>query len=358
MCDTLASHLYHNPNKITDEYILQLVDNGTKKCDLIVFIIDFISKFSLTNNLWLLSKIKEYCNLIENVKRNDVQLLSKYYFELLNLFKHIPKQKYIFRSEIDKKHITDADIEHVIHNINNTTTDEELASLSNVVHKDIYDKLSIFFSCITKTNSVSNQENVRICFMLVRYFLTLQPKQYLQAKHSKLDIIDIMFLVIVLFSESSHCSDSIKQYIQVSKDMFYYKVNKRKKIERINILFYIIYAVIFDDVINIAVEIEQYTIAYEVASNTSDDSQSKQVKTVKPMDSTVERCKYLFFHSDYDEPLALQIKFEKERNKLQRTYKPTLRSIDISWNINNEKDYITVLKQGKDVECSSKYTKI
>jgi hypothetical protein len=351
MSDTLANHLFHNPTKITYDYVLQLVEEGTRKCDFIIFIIDFFSKFALTNNVWLLSKIKEYCNLIESTKRCEFNLLVTYCFEIICLFKHIPKKKYIFRCETDKKQITDAEIDYVTQNVNISTIEEELASLSSIVQKDIHGKLLILFSCITHTNNLSNEENVRICFLLVRYLLSLQPKSYLLTKESKLDIVDILFLVLVLFSKSSHCKDVLKRYIQIAKDIFYYKVNKQKKIERINIVFYVIYAIIFETITDVVVDIDKCNIANEVDDNALQKKQkndnTQQVGANAKLEPS-EKCGYLFVYSEYDESLALQIKFERERNKLQRTYKPTLRSINVAWNINNEKDYITVLKQGKD----------
>ena len=358
MCDTLASHLFHNPAEITYDYVLHLVEEGTRKCDFIIFVIDFISKFALTNNVWLLSKIKEYCNLIENAKRSESKLLVAYYLEVLSLLKRIPKQKYAFRCETDKKQITDAEIDYATQNVNIVTIEEELAFLSNIVQDRIRSKLLILYSCITNTNNFPKEDNVRICFLLVRYLLTLQPKSYLLKKDSKLDIVDILFLIIVLFSDSSHCSHVLKQYIQLTKDIFYYKINRLKKIGRINILFYVIYAIIFNDVTNAAVDIEKYIITDEAELNTSNHASPCKLKNQKNTSKqavenqstleTSEKCQYLFVYSEYDEALALQIKFEKERIKLQRTYKPTLRSIDVAWSVNNEKDYVTVMKQDRD----------
>jgi hypothetical protein len=351
MSALLASRLYNNDYEITIDYVTELLDDGVKKGDLITFIIEFICKYSLTNNLWLLSQIKQYLSSIESTKQNDRKLLSQHYFELLNLLVNIPKQKYIFCDSNDKQKISKSDMNTVILDVNFSVVEDDLLSLSNVVTHDVYKLLVVLYSGITKSNNLPKEENIRKCFLIIRYLLTLQPKAYLQVKRNKIDIVDILFIVLILFSGSTYCSKILQQYINISKDIFYLRTTKQKKLERINIVFYIVYVIIFDDLINVECDIKKYIedvspLENIALPNTVDiDEASYHAGETSDVN---EKCKHLYFYSEYDEPLALQVKFEKERNKLKSTYKPSYKEIDVAWTIHNEKEFMCVHKQERD----------
>jgi hypothetical protein len=352
MSALLASRLYNNDYEITTDYVRELLDEGVKKGDFITFIIEFISKFSLTNNLWLLSQIKEYLNSIESTKQNDRKLMSQHYVELLNLLANIPKQKYIFCDGNDKQTISKSDMNTVILDVNFSVVEDDLLSLSHVVTSDIHKLLIVLYSGITRSNNLPKEENIRKCFLIIRYLLTLQPKTYLQVKGNKIDIVDILFIVLILFSGSIYCTRMLQQYINISKDIFYLRTTKQKKWERINIIFYIVYMIIFDDLENVECEIKKHiedTLENIALSNTvyadegiNNGGEPSDVNDVRT------KCKHLYFYSEYDEPLALQVKFEKERNKLKSTYRPSYKEIDVAWTINNEKEFIYVYKHGRD----------
>lgn len=342
MSALLASRLYKNDCDISQDYVREIVEEGIKKIDFITFIIEFVSKYALTNNVWLLSKIKSYFGAIEIIKQSDKRHITQQYYELLNLIKQIPKQKYVFCSETDKTTLSSADMNVVTYDVDYTVVENDLALLSGVVNADVYKLLLFMFSCITQTNNLSREENLRKCFSVIRYLLTLQPKSYLQMKGCKMDIVDILFVILILFSNSTYCTVLVRRYVNISKDIFYHRITKSKKLERINFIFYIVYVIIFGDIVDKEVYYNNYI---DVDTVVSDEECAIQDTVSNNVLDVNEKCKYLYFYSEYDESLALQVKFEKERNKLKTTYKPSFREIDVAWTINNEKDYICVLKQ-------------
>lgn len=348
MSALLASRLYNNDYEISIDYVRELLDEGIKKGEFITFIIEFISKYSLTNNIWLMSQIKQYLNSIESTKQNDTKSMSNHYFELLNLLANIPKHKYIFCDSNDKNTISKSDMNTVILDVNFSVVENDLLSLSHVVKNDIHKLLVVLYSGITKSNNLCKEENIRKCFLIIRYLLTLQPKAYLQVKGSKIDIIDILFIVLIMFSESIYCTKMLQQYITISKDIFYLRTTKQKKWARINILFYIFYVIIFDDLVNVEHDIKKYIELEHTASSYTVDENDVSSQHEHTTNDVIEKCKHLYFYSQYDEPLVLQIKFEKERNKLKTTYKPSYKEIDVAWTVNNEKEFINVHKHGRE----------
>jgi hypothetical protein len=355
-CDRslLAQMLYQSTAEITIDYVKSLLEERVKRSDFIAFLIEFFSKFALTNNLWILRKIKHYCDDIESTKQNDTKQLLKYYYEVLNIINTIPKQRYVFCDETDRKSISIADMNTVSFDVNYSVVEDELNSMAKLLKSDVYKLLIVFYSCLTKSNNLPREENVRKCFLILRYLLTLPTKSFLKAQGSKLDIIDIVFLVFMIFSGSSICSHTIRQYIHFAKDVVYYRATKQKKWCRKNILFYLVYCIVFDEVIDIAVDCKEYTEYNNNEDTVTDKIQGGMEQhgvneSSNKNDGTMdvnEKCKYLFFYSEYDEPMVLQLKFEKERNTLQRTYRPSFKEIDVAWTLNHEKEFIVVSKQG------------
>lgn len=349
----LAQMLYQSTTEIPIDYVKSLLEERVKRSDFIAFLIEFLSKFALTNNLWILRKIKQYCDDIENTKQNDTKQLLKYYYEVLNIVNVIPKQRYVFCDETDRKSISIADMNTVSFDVNYSVVEDELISMANLLKSDVYKLLIVFYSCLTNSNNLPREENVRKCFLILRYLLTLPTKSFLKAKGSKLDIIDIVCLVFMIFSGSSICSHTIRQYIHFAKDVVYYRATKQKKWCRKNILFYLVYCIIFDEVIDIAVDCKEYIEYNNITTDKPqsgmdehgvDESKNKNNDKNEGMDVN-EKCKYLFFYSEYDEPMVLQLKFEKERNTVQRTYRPSFKEIDVAWTLNHEKEFIVVSKQ-------------
>ena len=168
--------------------------------------------------------------------------------------------------------------------------------------------------------------------------MTLTPKNYLRCKGSKVDMVDIIFLVIIIFNGSVYCPTVLKEFINLSKDILYYKATKQRKSERVNILFYIVYVIIFNDINDFEIEYDRY-----VEEHNEEINEKASLSTDKT-DKHIDKCKYLYVYTEYDEGLMLQMKFEQERMKLQRTYRPLVKGIDIDWSVNNERDFVTVRK--------------
>jgi hypothetical protein len=79
---------------------------------------------------------------------------------------------------------------------------------------------------------------------------------------------------------------------------------------------------------------------------------SDKAKKSMETEDAANKCKFLYFYSEYDDHLGLQIRFEKERLQLLDRIEQTsrLRNIDVAWNIENEKNFICVSKlQGREM---------
>jgi hypothetical protein len=171
-----------------------------------------------------------------------------------------------------------------------------------------------------------------------------------------MDIIDFIFLICVWYGDNPHCIPELRTYILATKDIFYYKLKKKDKHMRINMLFYLIYVIIEKRVRNQQVDydgvnytfvrddtmsstsIDEGSLAHHEVSGTEARSNSKQSKQSRQSrqsgqrqkensdvkDSDIEdKCQYLFVYTNIDDQLSYEMEKERDRrhmmSKLMRT---------------------------------------
>lgn len=364
---TLARYLFYEPSQVTDTFLEQLLEEGIKPNDIIVFTVKFISKYALTDNLWLLLQCKEFLQALSELKTSKLRdkervryiKLCKGLFDLLLYYQ---KAQYKFYDEDDSYKMFENDIQSYLNVEQNTIWGDVLIDFKDILRDDVFSLLNILQKCLQNMFEQRHEIVLRKSFIIVRYLLTLTPKRlFKNTKHaSKLDIIDIIFIVCMLFCQMNLYSNDIAVYVAVAKDIFYLRCPKKDKRERVNLLFYVIYTIITKKVTNIPYDgiglhsVEQQILEEELVeekgqplSTSQTETSPKQSKDVDARSDDINRkCKWLYFYSDYDEHVGLQIKFERERLRLIDRFENAsrLRNVDVAWNIENEKNFVCVSK--------------
>lgn len=370
----LARYLYYEPSQITNSFISELLEEGIKPNDIIIFAVKFMSKYALTSNLWILLQCKTFLQELSKIKLAKVKdktcskTSSRYAKLCMGLFDVLScydKAQYKFVDEGDSSRTFAHDINVYLTSDRNTIWDDVLVSFKDVLKEDIYDLLNIFQKCLQNVIGENPELLLRKSFIIVRYFLTLKPKSIFNRNSSgcKLDITDIVFLTCLLHTQCHFCSADLTTYVSIAKDIFYFKASKKDKNERVNILFYVIYTIITKSVSNIPFDsigfevierqlLEDETSLEDMASSASEKEIKAKTKYHTESDDIERKCKLLYFYSDYDEHVGLQIKFEKERLQLLDRIEQAarLRHVNVAWNIENEKSFVCVSKlQGRDI---------
>jgi hypothetical protein len=146
------------------------------------------------------------------------------------------------------------------------------------------------------------------------------------------------------------------------KDIFYYKLKKKDKKKRLNIIFYIFHVVIKKYVYSQPIDYEGSNYFDELSTSTQkavltqdnedntelsledkseslDDKQHKEIPRVQRQskqhvdtlnEKVVKKCKYLYLYTVKDEELEMQMKYEREQQKmLSQIYRVRTKEIDV-----------------------------
>lgn len=327
----LNEYLLNEVSNINHDFVKNLVSTG-KKQDICTYVCHFVCDHVLSNNLWIYAKLKEYFQLIEVCKPSERERLVKLMYAMLHLIGNAEKGTFTFYFPNEKSALFTEDIKNIRYT-EGTKNIPEMSQLQSVLTEEAYTLLSIMYEAFLY--SVASKANLQKCFIILRYFLTLTPRHYIQGstRGVTMDIIDFVFLICVWYGDSIHCTQDLRQYISLVKDIFYYKLKKKDKLVRINMLFYLIYVVIEKRTINQMIDYDGSSWSWSQDTIIDNDKMQNEVEDYeskhkqqhkhqhkhKPNEisrEVDEKCQYLFIYMDYDEQLKYEIELERERNKM------------------------------------------
>jgi hypothetical protein len=331
MNTVLNNYILNEVSNITYDFVQRLVAQ-VKKQDICTFVCHFLCDHVLTNNVWTLKTVKEYLEKIESCKNNEKDKLSKLLYSLLHLLGNSDKGIYTFYYPNEKSDMFLDDIKNIRY-YSNSHDNEDLSQIQSIVTDEVYTLLNILYDCFLY--SVESKESLQKCFIIIRYLLTLTPRNYIQGTTKKVttDIIDFIFILCVWYSNNKQCPKDINLYINHIKDIFYYRLKKKDKLIRINILFYLIHIIINKKVIFQEVDYEgmnneesndnQENIEIHEHSTKLQKTHSVS-KNKNERDTQVDdKCQFLFIYTTYDQQKLYEMEHEREKyrmmSKLMRT---------------------------------------
>lgn len=367
----LAKYLLHEVSNITTDFVNNLV-NQVKKQDICQYVTHFICAHALTNNIWVLQQIKTFFTMIETCKPSEKSKLAKIYYAMFHLIGVCDKAHFVFHQKEDRPSLFMNDIKELIYTSNQTDC-TELEQLKDVLTEDVYHLLLILYDSFLY--SVESKDIVQKCFLILRYLITLTPKQYLASGNKmtnvNMDILDFVFLTCILYSNSTYCLDTVKLYVNIAKDIFYFKGKKKDKMLRVNLLFYTMYIILNKDVKNQAIDFEgmQYvTETHNEPDYTSEqDTDNGTQKSIDDTDAAIdndkkyakrvqedneiakkklkEKLKYLYIYTDVDESVMFEMQLEREKRAMMaKLMRSATKEIDIDYLLTNSKDHVMITK--------------
>lgn len=322
----LNDYILNEVSNITYDFVRNLIEK-VKKNDICIYICHFFCDHVLTNNVWVLERVKYYLEKIESCKSNEKEQLVKLLYSLLHLLGNSDKGIYTFYYPNEKSSMFQEEIKNIRY-YSTYHEHDELLQLQSILTEEVYVLFNVLYESFLY--SVESKEAIQKCFLIIRYLLTLTPRQYIQGTTKKIttDIIDFIFLLCVWYSKNENCNKSINVYINNVKDIFYYRVKKKDKLIRINLLFYLIFVIINK-------KTRYQEIDYEGINNNFDegvneekplqdnneksysDKQKKCKRDKSERNTDVdEKCKYLFVYMDYDQQKLYEMEREREKNRM------------------------------------------
>lgn len=325
----LNDYLLNEVSNINQDFVKNLVSKG-KKQDICTYVCHFVCDHILSNNLWIYAKLKEYLQLIEMCKLSERERLVKLLYAMFHLIGNADKGTFTFYYPNEKSALFKEDIKNIRYT-DGMKHIPELSQLQSVLTEETYTLLSIMYEAFLY--SVASKANLQKCFIILRYFLTLTPKHYIQGttRGVTMDIIDFVFLICVWYGDNIHCTESMRQYISLVKDIFYYKLKKKDKLLRINLLFYLIYVIIEKRTHSQMIDYDGSSWSFEEGDDKTkqesvhDEKETGNHKHTNKQKSKAqhdtgqdvdEKCQYLFIFMEYDEQIRYELEIERERNKM------------------------------------------
>jgi hypothetical protein len=323
MNTVLNDYLLNEVSNITYDFVRSLVEK-VKKHDICIYICHFLCDHVLTNNIWILERVKYYLEKIESCKVNEKEQLIKLIYSLLHLLGNSDKGVYTFYYPNEKGDMFQEEIKNIRY-YSAFNEHDELIQLQSILTEEVYTLFNVLYEGFLY--SVESKETIQKCFLIIRYLLTLTPRQYIQGTTKKIttDIIDFMFLLCVWYSENTACNKDIKIYINNVKDIFYYRLKKKDKLTRINLLFYLVFVIInknvryqeidYEGVNNVFDDNVQEDISQE---NNAKSSSTKKNKKDKHERNTIvdNKCQYLFVFMEYDQHKLYELEREREKARM------------------------------------------
>lgn len=361
----LAEYMLNDPSKIDKTFISKLLSSGIKKAEVCSFVVQVFVLHMLSDNVWVLQKLIDYLNAIENCKPTDTERLILTLVDLFRLLEQCPKKTYKFRSEndtIQNKHLFQEDINSILYQ-GRERESTTLLPLKGVLHEETYALINVLDDILTFPIDIETA--TQKSFFIIRYLLILPPRKYLQhGEKSTMDIPDFLFWLCISFTRKSECSEPLRSYVSLAKDIFYYRLKKKDKLARIGILFYTFHVIIKRRVreqeIDYVSELEQLVNEIDKKSDHSSDvelesrNSSKatcdvstkkkssnrktkdidyhrsQTQTQQACEKTKAKCQFLFFYSHYDEQKQNIIKAEKQRKEMMtKLMRASIKEIEI-----------------------------
>lgn len=334
----LGHFILYEPSNITFSYIQNLFErDGIKKVDIPIFITHFICSHNLTDNLWILERVKTYFMQIETCKsNNEKDKVARLLYGVCHLLATSNKQNFVFFNVNERADLFRNDVMNIIvHSA--VATFDDIIKLQEIVTEEVYKLLCILFDHLLY--AVETKQVLQKTFIILRYLFALTPKQSLLNIGSKMDMIDLVFLICIIYSNNSLCPKELAIYIECMKDIFYYKLKKRDKKKRLNIVFYMFHVLIKKQVYSQPIDYEgsyylnniitpSSTMNIDVNNNDIEDKSSS--KRVITNEDVIRKCKFLYLYTEKNEQLEIQMRYERERERMiSQLYKVKTKDIDV-----------------------------
>lgn len=198
-------------------------EHAFNKLHFIKKLIELYCKKYITNNIHV---HREFLNLIETIPKikSNSKIVTQY-----KKFKKLIQQVTIINIDHNDINLESNNniIEHMIYHFQNEVS--YLTPLKSKVSDKTYALLNIVYHNITRSIDYNNT------LYIVKYLLDNEKKKV----NRSISIIDIVFSLLGQIAKLMN--EDTKEYINITKDIFFYKSNKNTLVERYNLIFACIY---------------------------------------------------------------------------------------------------------------------
>lgn len=216
--------------------ILAQIDNLN---NVIRLILNVFASCALSDNMYLISKFYKALTAFHSCKekQNATKKLCGYLFHHYN--------RIDFSTCIISAKYECVDIFQLLH-----TKYKEYSELNEIralINSDVSNLLDVLWDTLLQGHT---ERRMCISISICNHILHAVCKKNLYEKDSitltkgKLDGYDLLFNVLVLFSESYELDDQIKKYVKICRELFYYTLRAQDKTFREPLIYAIVYVLL------------------------------------------------------------------------------------------------------------------
>lgn len=205
----------------TESYIRETYSSKTK-WTIITDIIHTYCASHLNRNLWMIKLVVKILQNIELLAHKPQETITA----ICKLISYINRNKaYEFTPPNDS-------IQHMLYS--SYSSCEMISFMYDLVNEDTYTLLSILYK------NIKDSLDLIPCLAITRHILSNSQS----IKSKDLDTYDCMFIFILKLIDQLHLPLNIAEYITASKDLFYYRLKKKNRADRCNLIYFSIYVMV------------------------------------------------------------------------------------------------------------------
>lgn len=300
----LEQHIETRNTRLVNSTIHEILNVQNKKWMLVDFLINLYCRDYITRNIWIL---QEFDRIFEQIESNRQNI--PYIVNIASLLCQLDKKPINLWSEN-----TDVNLQLLLNDCQSIPNLFQSPQIKET-NPQAWELLNIIYYNLLDNDSIHSTRDKRInyIFTIIRYFLNNNHKIFKTSGNNlgviPLDCIDHLFLIIKYYIDNNNVDSEILDYIILSKNLFFYKIKKKYKKHRINILFYCFYIIVSQ-------KIKSFTIQYDDFSVSENSKQSHDLQNTS-IDLSNTNYDYMFVMLDIDPEsieIATQAKSLKKSN--------------------------------------------
>jgi len=252
---------------LTEEEIEKTYNSKTKISIITSIVNTYIYKTYLTRNVWMLIQISDLLQEVESNAGKSQKIVKS----LCTLVSYIKMNKPL---EFSISYDNQQNLEHLIYSLVSVSPD--IVFMRDYADDTTYSYLGILYNNINSAVLVSPHVSPHVGpHVSPHQSLAIVEKIISINSARELDGYDIMFLFLLKLIEfKTDIDPKIKQYIELSKDIFYYRLRKKDRPIRVNIIYFSIYVLISKKVKNTAL----------VATNATNSANTEYLNVIPQLD--------------------------------------------------------------------------
>ncbi len=270
----------HAIRVLIDHYSKQGLQQKTRLL-FINCLMNFFCKHYLNKNLWLLQEFSKHISEMEKNPKDKEHITTHMKALCFLLCAHNYKEnENIINTKLSITEKEQLTITRILHTSQKEYVD--LIDFKDMLEHDHYILINVLY------HNIAYGIYIQESFSIVRYLIMGKKND---------NMIDLIFTVLLKYIDNNRLPSDVSTYVTTCKDLFYYRLTKKYKLDRINLLLHALYVLIQKKVKY--QEIDEYIPKYDGTDTSKEYS----------------RTDYLYVITRYDHDTITTVNCDKEYSK-------------------------------------------